>query len=49
MYGCQCTIAYSGSITYWYRGIDGWKEDILHIKMDLDVNSVDKLGPVSQN
>jgi hypothetical protein len=29
--------------------IDGWGEGVLEIKVELDVNSVDQLGPVSQD
>ena len=29
--------------------ISGWGEGVLEIKVELDVNSVDQLGPVSQD
>ena len=29
--------------------LDGWGEGILSIAVELDVNSVDQLGPVSQD
>ena len=29
--------------------INGWGEGVLEIKVELDVNSVDQLGPVSQD